>query len=268
MSWFIDLRYPFLSPAPVSQPFGVNPAAYAAYGLPYHNGVDFAVITGTPVLAAAPGKVVAVRNDSGGYGTHVRIACEKQGKKFLLIYGHMSQVGVQIYDDIEEGQVIGLSGNTGNSTGPHLHFEVRPESEVEPGTYVSGAYAVDPYPMFMPLEPVVEQGDALYQVIVLPYNGVRVRAGIGTHYTHLETKLQNDLFDVVEEGFDTAGNKWVRHNASIPKWSCWGMSGNSWLQVTKVYEEDAPVVEPEPVEVEPSMEQKVNTLWDYHPELH
>ena len=267
MAWFVDLRYPFVSPAPVSQPFGVNPAAYAAYGLPYHNGVDFAVITGTPLLACAPGEVVAVRNDAGGYGTHVRLVCEKQGKRFQVIYGHMSSVGVQMEDKVAEGQVIGLSGNTGNSTGPHLHFEVRPESEMAPGTFVSGAYAVDPYPMFMPLEPIVEQGEALYQVIVLPFDGLRVRAGMGTHFTHLETKLANETFDVVEEGFDSGGNKWVRHASSIPKWSCWGLGGKVWLQVTKVYEQGDVVVEPEPV-VELSKEQKVDRLWIHHPELH
>jgi len=142
MGWHVDLRYPFLSPAPVSQPFGVNPAAYAAYGLPYHNGVDFAVISGTPLLAAAPGEVVAVRNDFGGYGTHVRLVCEKQGKKFQLIYGHMSSVGVKIEDKVTEGQVIGLSGNTGNSTGPHLHFGLKVVGMVNP------AYndAIDPVP--------------------------------------------------------------------------------------------------------------------------
>jgi murein DD-endopeptidase MepM/ murein hydrolase activator NlpD len=125
----------------VSQAFGVNPTAYAAYGLPYHNGVDFAVITGTPVVAAAPGRVAKVQHDVGGYGLHVVLDCEKQGKKFRVIYAHLSDNAVHVSEQVTEGQIIGKSGNTGNSTGPHLHFEVRPEDASKPGSYVPAAGA-------------------------------------------------------------------------------------------------------------------------------
>jgi hypothetical protein len=224
MSWRVDLRYPFLSPAPVSQAFGVNPTAYAAYGLPYHNGVDFAVITGTPVVAAAPGTVAKVQHDVGGYGLHVVLDCEKQGEKFRVIYAHLSENAVHVSEQVTEGQIIGKSGNTGNSTGPHLHFEVRPEDARKPGSYVPGAQAVDPQAMFLPLEPVK---DVLYQARVLSAEGLNVRSGMGTGYPIVAAMAQHAVFDVLEEGYDARGNKWVRQRVG---WSCWGMDGKVWLE--------------------------------------
>jgi murein DD-endopeptidase MepM/ murein hydrolase activator NlpD len=69
------------------------------------------------------------------------VAHEVGGVRFEAIYAHFSQKMVSPGQPVEVGTVLGLSGNTGNSTGPHLHFEIRPESTVQPGTVVSGAYA-------------------------------------------------------------------------------------------------------------------------------
>ena len=224
MSWRVDLRYPFLSPAPVSQAFGVNPAAYAAYGLPYHNGLDFAVITGTPVVAAAPGNVSKVQQDVGGYGLHVVLDCEKQGKKFRLIYAHLSENSVHVGEQVTEGKIIGRSGNTGNSTGPHLHFELRPEDASKPGSYVPGAQAVDPMPMF---EPLAALTDVLYQARVLPAGGLNVRSGVGTGQARTGSLAQHSVIGVLAEDYDADGNKWVRHQGG---WSCWEMGGTIWLE--------------------------------------
>lgn len=223
MSWRVDLRYPFLSPAPVSQAFGVNPTAYAAYGLPYHNGVDFAVITGTPVVAAAPGTVAKFKHDVGGYGLHVVLDCEKQGEKFRVIYAHLSETAVHVGEQVAEGQIIGKSGNTGNSTGPHLHFEVRPEDARKPGSYVPGAQAVDPMPMF---EPLAALTDVLYQARVLPLSGLSVRSGAGTGYDRVGALAQYSVIGVLAEDYDADGNKWVRHQSG---WSCWEWDGTALL---------------------------------------
>jgi len=86
----------------------------------HHNGVDIAVPTGTKVKAIAAGRVVesAAR---GGYGNLVTI---EHAGGMLSFYGHNSQLEVKVGDQVEAGQVVALSGSTGRSTGPHLHFEL------------------------------------------------------------------------------------------------------------------------------------------------
>ena len=86
----------------------------------HHNGVDIAVPTGTKVKAIAAGRVVE-SGPHGGYGNLVSI---DHGDGTLSMYGHNSQLEVAIGDQVQAGQTIALSGSTGRSTGPHLHFEL------------------------------------------------------------------------------------------------------------------------------------------------
>lgn len=88
-----------------------------------NNGVDLANKTGSPVLASADG-VVAVAKSSGynfGYGNYIKIT-HPNGTE--TIYGHLSKVHVTTGQSVTRGQLIGAIGSTGNSTGPHLHFEI------------------------------------------------------------------------------------------------------------------------------------------------
>ena len=86
----------------------------------YHTGVDFAVPTGTNVLAVADGKIEAA-NWGAAYGT--QLVQKVEGG--WVIYAHLSKALVKAGDKVTKGQHIGESGNTGNSSGPHLHFEMR-----------------------------------------------------------------------------------------------------------------------------------------------
>ncbi len=95
-----------------------------------HEGIDIAVGSGTPVVAAASGTVI-VAGWLGGYGNLVVV---DHGNGIATAYGHNTNVTVSIGQSVAQGQLIAYSGNTGNSTGPHVHFEVR----------VGGA-AVDPF---------------------------------------------------------------------------------------------------------------------------
>ena len=125
--------------AAITQGFGPTPYVFeASYaGFPhFHTGIDLAVPLGTPVFAAADGVVVLARpmaDSSGqlvGYGNYVIIQHDA-GLKTL--YGHLLTIGVKEGDVVHRGQLIGLVGSTGNSTGPHTHFEVRIEnSPVDP----------------------------------------------------------------------------------------------------------------------------------------
>lgn len=93
-------------------------------GLHGHNGVDLAEYLGAPIMAAADGEVILARQGgyNGGYGNYVVI---KHPNGTQTVYGHMLSVAVQTGQQVSQGQVIGYLGNTGRSTGPHLHFEVR-----------------------------------------------------------------------------------------------------------------------------------------------
>ncbi|MGA7396010.1 MAG: peptidoglycan DD-metalloendopeptidase family protein [Solirubrobacterales bacterium] len=90
-------------------------------GSTYHEGIDLAVGEGTPLRAAASGTVI-LASYNGGYGNYT---CLDHGSGLSTCYAHQSQFGVTTGQSVDQGQVIGYSGNTGASTGPHLHFEVR-----------------------------------------------------------------------------------------------------------------------------------------------
>lgn len=99
------------------------PNGRLSQGVHGHNGIDIAAPSGTPIYAAAPGRVVTVRSGggyNGGYGNYVELS-HSNGTKTL--YAHMSAVAVS-GGSVEKGQLIGYVGNTGKSTGYHLHFEV------------------------------------------------------------------------------------------------------------------------------------------------
>lgn len=104
-----------------------GPRTHPITGEPsFHTGTDFAAPDGTPLLAAADG-TVTVADFSGGYGGLIVIEHTIDGATVATAYAHMWEHGihVQVGDTVAAGQHIGDTGSSGNSTGPHLHFEVR-----------------------------------------------------------------------------------------------------------------------------------------------
>ncbi len=98
-----------------------------------HDGIDIAVPEGTPVRAALSGKVTSA-GPNGGYGNYVAI---QHDGGLLTFYAHLSTIGVRVGQKVERGQQIAKSGNTGTSTGPHLHFGVhRKGVSVNPAEYL------------------------------------------------------------------------------------------------------------------------------------
>lgn len=91
----------------------------------WHTGTDFACPVGTPVLASWGGVVRGAGPGIGPEGTFAMIQGERDGKKFEHLYFHLSETILQFGQTIQAGDRIGYSGNTGNSTGPHLHFQLQ-----------------------------------------------------------------------------------------------------------------------------------------------
>jgi murein DD-endopeptidase MepM/ murein hydrolase activator NlpD len=86
-----------------------------------HTGIDFTAPIGTPIYAAGNGSVRSVEMNGRGYGNNVII---NHGFGYETLYGHMSRINVRNGQKINRGDIIGYVGNTGSSTGPHLHYEV------------------------------------------------------------------------------------------------------------------------------------------------
>ncbi len=129
-----SIRWPFPVAVPISSGFG-NRIAPCRYCSSYHRGVDFVPGRGAPTYAMAEG-VVTQSEFSGGYGQHVYIEHQLNGQSVLTVYAHLQRDSspLRVGDRVSVGDFIGLVGNTGTSTGPHLHFEVR----------IDGVY-VDPF---------------------------------------------------------------------------------------------------------------------------
>ena len=133
-------KYRFIWPEPnakVSQPFGPTTfwfePPYGGYKH-FHTGIDLVEPFGSPVFAADDGIVAVVGSSGSGYGNYVVIA---HAGGFDTLYGHLSSILVRAGQRVTQGTPVGLEGSTGNSTGPHLHFELRVgQKPVDPAPYL------------------------------------------------------------------------------------------------------------------------------------
>lgn len=141
----------FITPvvAPVTQPFGPTdfalepPLAFNGVFSPhFHTGIDLGAPLDTPVHAAADGVVLlagASLDGSGrlvGYGNYVVVA---HPDGFVTLYGHLDSVAVKAGQVVHQGEIVGLEGSTGWSTGPHVHFEIRHDGQfLDPAPYLAG----------------------------------------------------------------------------------------------------------------------------------
>jgi len=136
-SKFSLVQWPIRSNSPVGDGFGnrIPPCSGCSS---YHKGVDFNPGNGTAVSSVADGVVTEVGNPSGGLGVYVVIQHNLEGKIVSTVYAHMTygSLAVGVGDKVKIGQQVGTVGSTGQSTGPHLYFEVR----------VGGTTPVDPIP--------------------------------------------------------------------------------------------------------------------------
>jgi murein DD-endopeptidase MepM/ murein hydrolase activator NlpD len=133
-------KYRFIWPEPqaqISQPFGPTQLAFEPpYGgfAHFHSGIDLTEPFGSLVYAADDGLVALVGSSTSGYGNYIVIA---HSGGLDTLYGHLSAALVKAGQTVSQGQTIGLEGSTGNSTGPHLHFELRiNQKPIDPALYL------------------------------------------------------------------------------------------------------------------------------------
>lgn len=110
----------------------------------FHSGIDIAAPEGTPIFSATDGIITELIEDESGYGKHVII----QGAKYQYLYGHMSKFNVVPGVVVHKGDLIGEVGNTGLSTGPHLHFQINDlrKSSVNPRYFLGNIKYAYVYP--------------------------------------------------------------------------------------------------------------------------
>ncbi len=171
-------------------------------------------LAGSRVLAAAAGQVVraeldteTAQNPKAGYGLHVRI---QHPDHVITLYGHLSETLVKTGQMVQVGEPIGLSDNTGHSTGPHLHFQVR--------TDVAALHAIAPAP-FMTDE--LPSDVTLFSVqVTADGDGLRVRTGPGTNTGVVRSLRAGDTLQIlgisgadawlrVEDGYIFFNPSWV-----------------------------------------------------------
>jgi murein DD-endopeptidase MepM/ murein hydrolase activator NlpD len=117
----------------LTSPFGERHRVMGGGGTRFHAGIDLSVPTGTPVQAAQEG-IVVYAGYNGAYGKAVKL---EHQHGFSTLYAHNSRILVHVGQTVKAGQVICLSGSTGRSTGPHLHFEVHKDGwPVDPLQYL------------------------------------------------------------------------------------------------------------------------------------
>ncbi len=120
----MPLGYP--AAGSLSSRFGPRPNPFSGQGSEFHNGLDFRGNIGDPIIATADGKVEFTGTMSG-YGQVVRL---RHGHGYSTVYAHLSAIDVKTGQSLEAGDLVGKLGNTGRSTGPHLHYEVRRHDQV------------------------------------------------------------------------------------------------------------------------------------------
>lgn len=209
----ISLVHPLLSEAyPITQTYAEHLERKVELGLQFYNpGIDYGCPMGTPVYASAPGKVTRAGQDTTGYGTHVRV---QHDGGYMTLYGHLQAVVVASGQPVSAGQMIGRSNNTGNSTGPHLHFELRQgNSPIDPLPYIGAALVQDP-PAQPPMKAPAFPGPLPRAKVLVAYLNVRSGPGVGNPITgHL---IQGNDPEVIRVKVDPDGNPWAQVG-----WQAW-----------------------------------------------
>lgn len=191
-----SLLFPLTVPTPISSVFGWR--MHPIHGSwRFHSGTDFAADTGTPVVAPLSG-TISTADFIGGYGLTITI--DHSAGKAQTLFGHLSEIFVRPGQFVRQGEVIGRVGSTGDSTGPHLHFEVRQQDgqgswvAVDPSRYLEGSVAQ--------LMNVLRNEPLRLSPIPIAQNPFKIRPSLSTGLLPLLQKPQDAQADLaLQAGF-------------------------------------------------------------------
>ncbi len=229
----------------------------------YHSGIDFAVPVGTPVYSTCDGEVVSIQSLTTSYGKHIKIKATVNGETVYMRYCHLSDFAVSNGAKVSAGQLIGYSGNTGNSTGPHLHYEVRNSNDyygnvnsptLNPSNYLPGtSYTFKTNGSSDTTKPVIENlhialvTNETFRVCCVPSDNVgitKVRVATWTAGDQSDIKWR----DCVNNGAGTyfMDIPFAEHNVSdtyINHFYAYDAAGNA-TSAEIIYEKEVPEVNP------------------------
>lgn len=113
----------------------------------FHYGMDFTADVGTPIYSTGDGTIKMVKSRKTGYGNHIKI---DHGYGYTTLYGHLSKFNVKRGQRVKRGDIIAFSGNTGTSSGPHLHYEVHKNGkQIDPKYFYYDDLTPDEYEMMI-----------------------------------------------------------------------------------------------------------------------
>jgi GH25 family lysozyme M1 (1,4-beta-N-acetylmuramidase) len=212
------LVWPTPDPKIITQWYGINPQWYAPFGLPGHEGLDLRSLNGTPIYAMAKGEVIRVESNpnSGPYGIHVRLKHVVNGEEYRTVYAHFQSPTVSVGDVVEAGEQVGLSDNTGNSSGPHLHFTVKHVGKGSP--WMNTGNIVNPVPYMRDLFP---------ECTIPNYDGLGWLVDVGGNFRQQPFVADNLIryipqgavvFPTGEVDWDNGGDWWQVKFNSVVGW--------------------------------------------------
>lgn len=228
---------PFKGVYPITQTYDQHVARAKSWGLCwmpnpncpkgyYYGGIDYGMPVGTPLFAAQAGVVAVSVDGSTGYGTHLKITHKGEDLgEYTSVYGHLSKRWLEAGAVVAAGDQIGVSGNTGNSTGPHLHFEIR-----------KGSVPFDPAPFLVStveeLDGAIIPGGTEVKTEFITYKGttnvaLNIRGGPSLGYIVSGRLPELTQVDILEESTDTAGNVWGR--IGYRQWACLRYQGLAYI---------------------------------------
>jgi len=234
----------------VTQVFGANPQSYLPYGLPGHEGIDYGVSYGLPYYAVQEGEVVWASDRTGSgslsnYGWHVYLRHEVKGVRFHTVYAHAKpNLPVSVGEKVLAGEIVGFSGNTGISSGPHIHFGLLWRSDtgngypmwrfgqcVDPWPFLEGKDAPpSPFPVTIDLLEYIKGDGRLYEMTNANGGSERFQTQAPSVDEFWQTKNGNaeQLFQTsnsIYRGWDTSPGEGRYYQLQEPK----GTDMSRWL---------------------------------------
>lgn len=218
------MRKPFNGDYILTQGFGVNPSSYKQFGINGHDGLDYALPMGTPVLAPHAGTVIESSFDPSGYGNYVKIENDVEGS----VLAHLSGISVAPGFQVKEGDLIGLSGNSGNvfplptadnpNNGAHLHWGYFPKPRDRQNGFDG---FIDQLPLLQ-VAPVVQTiqytykykiGDTIEPETDIPvgdsiHNEVLAYGKVGPHYRAVIIGMDQGYYNIDQSSIG-GGSGWV-----------------------------------------------------------